>query len=173
MVFFELEEVTLNKYIQMAKQLGMSDAKIISSKDIFFDPRAILKCRWGCDDYSSQKCDDRGLPYKMRLQIVRAYNHILLLHSNDGQKLYSVALKIERQVFLDGFYFAFTLCSCKLCTSCKVEEGIGCPTPEEIRPCDQLFGIDVYKTVRKQGLPCEVLQNKDEKQNRYAFILIA
>ena len=163
----------MDKYIQMAKQLGMLDEKIISSKDIFFDPRAILKCRWGCDDYGSQKCDDRGVPYEMRLQIVRTYNHILLLHSNDGQKLYSVALRIERQMFLDDFYFAFILCSCKLCALCKVKEGIGCPTPEKIRPCDQLFGIDVYKTVRNQGLPCEVLQNKNEKQNRYAFILIA
>jgi hypothetical protein len=41
-----------------------------------------------------------------------------------------------------------------------------------VRPCDQSFGIDVYKTVRNLGLPCHVLQNKNGAQNRYGFVLL-
>jgi predicted metal-binding protein len=59
-----------------------------------------------------------------------------------------------------------------LCKTCAVDQGESCPTPEMVRPCDQSFGIDVYKTVRNQGLPCDVLQNKEDVQNRYGFVLI-
>jgi predicted metal-binding protein len=34
-----------DKYIQMAKDLEMIDARVISTDDIYFDIRAILKCR--------------------------------------------------------------------------------------------------------------------------------
>ncbi|MFZ5642826.1 MAG: DUF2284 domain-containing protein [Bacillota bacterium] len=59
-----------------------------------------------------------------------------------------------------------------MCKSCNEKKGEPCPTPDKVRPCDQLFNIDVYKTARSLGLPCEVLQNKDETQNRYGFLLI-
>ena len=123
----------------MALRLGMVDAKIISSKDIYFDPRAILKCKWGCDDPDTEKCSDRGIPHETRIKIVESYKKILLVHSHNIQKLYSIALEIERQAFLDGHYFAFTICSCDFCKSCEVKQGNECPNPEKIRPCDQLF----------------------------------
>ena len=41
----------MEKYIQLAKELGMVNAMIISPKEICFDIRAILKCRWGCEDF--------------------------------------------------------------------------------------------------------------------------
>jgi predicted metal-binding protein len=53
-----------------------------------------------------------------------------------------------------------------------LELGNPCPTPEKVRPCDQAFGIDVFKTVRSLGLPCEVLKNKEDQQNRYGFVLL-
>jgi len=162
----------LDKYVRMAKRLGMIDATIISPSDIYIDPRAILKCKWGCDNPDTQKCDDRGLPYELRVQIVKSYQKILLIRSHDARKLYLTALKIERQAFLDGFRYAFTLNSCHFCLSCEVLKGGECTSPAKIRPCDQLFGIDTYKTVQKQGLPCEVLKDKTKQPNRYAYILI-
>ena len=42
----------------------------------------------------------------------------------------------------------------------------------KILPCDQLFGIDMYKTARQLGFPCHVLKNRDEQQNRYGLVLI-
>jgi predicted metal-binding protein len=74
--------------------------------------------------------------------------------------------------FLDGYYFSFAIRYCKLCKSFAVDHGKPCPTPEKVRSCDQSFGIDVYKTVRNLGLPCEVLHNKKDVQNRYGFVLI-
>ena len=163
-----------DKYVKLAKKLGMIDALIISPTDICFDIRTQLKCAWGCDrDFTpNAKCDNRCMTFDERLKIVKQYNAILLLHSHDAQELSKVILEIERFVFLDGYYFAFALRSCNLCEVCQAIKGNDCIHPEKIRPCESMFGIDIFKTVRKLGLPIEVLQNKEAVQNRYGFLLI-
>jgi predicted metal-binding protein len=163
-----------DQYIQMAKDLEMIDAKVITAKDICFDIRAILKCRWGCEDYAKQtvKCNTRDTLYNERMNMAKSYKHVLLVHSHDASKLSSAVLKIGRAAFLDGHYFACAIRYCRLCKNCAVDQGKTCPTPEKVRPCDSNFGIDVYKTARNQGLPCDVLQTKEDIQNRYGFVFI-
>ncbi|MFC1838915.1 DUF2284 domain-containing protein [Thermodesulfobacteriota bacterium] len=162
------------KYISMAKESGMENAVIITPDDIFFDIRAVLKCRWGCEDYFRQsiKCSTRGTTFDERKDMVKSYKDILLLHSHDARDLSKTVLKIERAAFLDGYYFSFGIRYCRLCRECSVDRGENCVTPDRVRPCDESFGIDVYKTAAKQGLPCNVLQNIDDVQNRYGFVLI-
>ena len=161
-------------YLNLARDLDMLDAKLIRGEDIFFDIRAILKCRWGCEDFFNQtiKCSTRDTSYDERVEMIKRYHHILLVHSHDARALSKAVLEIERKAFLDGYYFAHAIRACKLCKICAVDQGKNCPTPEKVRPCEQSFGIDVYKTVREQGLPCEVLQEKQAVQNRYGFVLI-
>jgi predicted metal-binding protein len=164
----------MEKYIQLAKELNMVDAMIISPRQIFFDNRAILKCRWGCE-YSLQenvKCHTRDTTYQERVEMVKKYNHILLVQSHDARGLSAAVLEVERAAFLDGYYFAFAIRTCNLCETCVVKQGNPCPAPDKVRPCDSSFGIDVYKTVRKLGRPCEVLKTKEDIQNRYGFVLI-
>ena len=158
----------------MAKELQMTNARIISPDDIYFDIRAILKCRWGCEDFFNQsiKCNTRNTSYQERTEMVKAYQNILLVHSHNARELSKAVLEIENAAFLDGYYLSFAIRYCKLCKSCAVDQGKSCPTPEKVRPCDQSFGIDVYKTAREQGLPCDVLQNKEDVQNRYGFVLL-
>jgi len=164
----------LEKYVDLAKSLKMVDAMLISPKDVFFDIRAILKCRWGCEDFfqNSMRCHTRDTTYQERVEMVKRYNDILLVHSHDARELSMAVLEIERRAFLDGYYFAFAIRTCNLCKSCAAEQGHPCPTPDKVRPCDQSFGIDVYKTARNLGLPCEVLQNQNGIQNRYGFVLL-
>jgi predicted metal-binding protein len=165
----------MEKYVERAKTLKMINAKLISSEDIYFDIRSILNCRWGCEDFVSKdniRCHDRGTTYQERTNMIRSYQHVLLLHSHDAKQLSIAVLDIERAAFLDGYYFASSIRSCSLCEKCSVLDGGACPTPSKIRPCDQLFGIDVYKTARELGLPIDVLKYKDEIQNRYGFVLI-
>jgi predicted metal-binding protein len=163
-----------DKYVQMAKDLKMINAKIIGPNDIFFDIRAVLKCRWGCKDFFNQtiKCGTRSTSFQERVEMVNAYQTILLLHSNDARDLSLAVLEIEKASFLDGNYFAFGVRYCNLCKVCAVDQGKSCPTPEKVRPCDESFGIDIFKTARNQGLPCEVLQNENDVQNRYGFVLL-
>lgn len=163
----------MEKYIQLAKKLNAEHAVFISPDDIYFDKRTILKCRWGCGSFAdSIKCSPRGTTFQERVEIVKSYKNILVVHSHDNRELYRAVLEIERRAFLDGYYFAFALKGCALCSSCAIQRGLECPHPNKIRPCDQMFGIDVYKTVRNLGLPCDVLQSKNDVQNRYGFVLI-
>lgn len=168
------QSAKFEKYAELAKSLNAINARIISSQDICFDIRAILKCRWGCEDFSPDniRCGTRGTTYQERVEMVKSYKHILLLHYRDAGKLSTAVLKIEQKAFLDGYYFAFAIRTCNLCKVCAAKEGNPCPTPEKVRPCDQSFGIDVYKTTHNLGLPCEVLKNKGALQNRYGFVLL-
>lgn len=164
----------LEKYVELAKSLKAVDARLISPQDIFFDIRAILKCRWGCEDFfkSGIRCGTRETTFQERIEMVKSYNNILLVHAHDARELSVAVLEIERTAFLDGLYFACAVRACSLCKVCAAQQGKPCPTPEKIRPCDQSFGIDVYKTARHLGLPCEVLQSEGDIQNRYGFVLL-
>jgi predicted metal-binding protein len=164
----------LEKYVELAKSLKAINARLISSQDICFDMRAILKCRWGCEDFfqNSIRCSTRDTSYQERVEMVKSYNNILLVHAHNAQDLSATVLEIERTAFLDGYYFACAIRACSLCQVCAAQKGEPCPTPEKVRPCDQSFGIDVYKTARNLGLPCEVLQSKGDIQNRYGFVLL-
>jgi predicted metal-binding protein len=168
------QSAKFEKYAAMAKSLKAINAKIITPTDICFDIRAILKCRWGCEYFSpdSIRCGMRDTTYQERVEMVKSYSHILLIHSRDARELSTAVLEIERKAFLDGYYFAFAIRTCNLCKVCADKKGNPCPTPEKIRPCDQSFGIDVYKTARNLGLPCNVLQSKNDIQNRYGFVLL-
>lgn len=164
----------MEKYSNLAKELSMINAQIISPQDIVFDIRAFLKCRWGCDDFfqKSRRCHTRDTTYQERVDMVKRYQHILFVHSHDARDVSRAVLEIERVAFLDGYYFAFALRYCNLCKICADQQGKPCPTPEKVRPCEESFGIDVYKTARNLGLPCHPLQHEDEVQNRYGFVLI-
>ena len=167
----------MEKYIHLAKELKMVNAMVISPQEISFDIRAILKCRWGCEYslyslHENIKCDTRNTTYQERMEMLKRYHHILLVHSHNAQELSEAVLEIERTAFLDGYYFASAIRSCNLCEVCAVKQGNPCQTPEKIRPCDSSFGIDVYKTVRNLGLSCEVLKTKNDIQNRYGFVLL-
>jgi predicted metal-binding protein len=165
----------MEKYLHLAKELNMINAKIISPKEIFFDIRSILKCRWGCDDFFPEnniRCHARDTTFQERVEMVKSYHQILFLHSHDARALSAAVLEVERAAFFDGYYFASAIRACNLCNDCVVKKGNLCPTPEKVRPCDSSLGIDVYKTARNLGLPCEVLQNRNDVQNRYGFVLI-
>ena len=164
----------MEKYVRLAKDLKMLDAILISPREIVFDIRAILKCRWGCEVGFPEnlKCDTRNTTFQERVEMINSYRSVLLLHSHDAKELSQAVLEVERVAFLDGHYFAFAIRTCNLCQDCAVKRGGACPNPEKIRPCDSSFGIDVYRTARNLGLPCEVLQNRNEVQNRYGFVLL-
>jgi predicted metal-binding protein len=163
-----------DQHIKLAKNKGMLDALIISSSDICFDIRTQLKCAWGCDrDFTpNARCDSRGTSYEERVKMVKQYQTILLLHSQDARQLSKVILELEKIAFLDGYYLASALRCCNFCKDCQIKKGNDCIHPEKIRPCEALFGIDFFKTLPKLGLPIEVLQNKQATPNRYGFLLI-
>ena len=161
----------MDQYVDLAIQLKMTSAAIISPEEICFDPRVLLKCLWGCNQ-QTVKCDTRGTTFQERCDMIRQYQRILLVHAHDGQDITKAVLEIERQAFLDGHYLAFAIRYCNYCTECQVDDDKLCTFPKLIRPCESIFGINVFQTVRNLGLPLDVLQSNDAVQNRYGFVLI-
>ncbi len=45
-----------------------------------------------------------------------------------------------------------------------------CLHPEKSRPGGDFVGIGVFATVRKFGLPIEVLADREQRQDRYSFV---
>ena len=167
----------MQKYIDLAKELGMADAMLISPNEIVFDIRALLKCRWGCtlaanNGRQSVRCNTGGVSLSERQDMVKAYKNILLLHCNDKMSLSRALLDVERAAFYDGYYLAFALKGCNLCKDCGAAKGEQCPTPKLARPCEEVFGVDVFATARGLGFPIEVVQKKGDLENRYGFVLI-
>lgn len=164
----------MDAYINLAREMKMLDARIISMKDIVFDERALLKCYWGCESFMDNhfRCHKRNTTYTERRKMIEKYDKILLIHSHNARDVSKAVLEIERRAFLDGYYFSFAIRYCSVCRECSTEKGVPCIEPKKVRPCEAIFGIDVYRTVRNLGLPIEPLQDKDDVQNRYGFVLI-
>jgi predicted metal-binding protein len=83
------------------------------------------------------------------------------------------AFALEREVFLSGFYkaFTFTAAPCNLCEECKNTRR-ECRNPLVSRPTLEAFGVDVYATARKLGYPLQVVKGYKEDTNRFGLLLV-
>jgi len=65
-----------------------------------------------------------------------------------------------------------SLSDCGLCNKCAKANEVECRFPEKARPAFHAVGIDVFKTVRRLGLPIDVLQTREDPQNWYSAVFI-
>ena len=65
----------ISKYEEIAKKHKMNNIILISPEDIYFDKRARLKCRWGCDSSNGTtiKCEDRGFSVDEAEETIKKY----------------------------------------------------------------------------------------------------
>jgi predicted metal-binding protein len=115
-------------------------------------------------------------------QMIHEYENAIILHfpiqSEDDDihyKLMSDLYELERTIFLAGYYKVFLLQygSCVYCKDC-ITEGvrIKCVNKIKSRPGADAMGIDIYQTARNIGYHIQVIKNRDEITNRFAFLLI-
>ncbi|TCL74158.1 putative metal-binding protein [Hydrogenispora ethanolica] len=162
-------------YIKLALELGADHAVRFELGDIVFDPRTILKCMFGCADWGKgPTCPSRPGSYKPweYQQIFERYQWGVIVHSTVKKIAQKASFAIEREAFIDGYYFAFSLSDCALCANCAGLEGRECANPKLARPAFHSVGIDVFRTVRQLGLPIETLKDRDQPQNWYSAVFI-
>ena len=161
------------KYVRMAKDMGATHAVAIHARDIVLDPRTYLKCMYGCKDWGHNwtcpSAPGAMKPWDFQ-NILRRYRHAVLIHCGDKKTSQKIAYAIERQAFLDGRYFAFSMSDCALCERCAHPGP--CRVPRQARPAMQALGIDVFATARKQKLPLVPLKKLNEPQNWYSLVLL-
>lgn len=164
-----------NDFVTFALEMGADHAVPFRIDDIAFDPRTILKCAFGCADWGKgHTCPSR--PNSLRPweyeQVLRRYSWGIIVHSHDKKISQEVSFAIEREAFIDGYYFAFSLSDCAVCGECAGFRGQNCINPKKARPAFHSVGIDVFKTARKFGLPIETLRDQNQPQNWYSAVFI-
>jgi predicted metal-binding protein len=157
----------------MATEMGAAHAVVIKASDIVLDPRTYLKCMYGCKDWGKNwTCPSAPgalKPWEF-WSILKRYKKAVLVHCADKKLSQRISMAIEREAFIDGDYFAFSMSDCSLCDGCSWPEP--CRNPKQARPAMQALGIDVFATARKQKLPIFALSNENEPQNWYSLVLI-
>jgi len=163
------------RYVELSKSMGARNARYFSIEEIAFDPRTILKCRWGCDDFGKlHTCPSapHSLSIKDYIETFKHYNSGIIIHCNNKTDCQKISLEIERLAYLDGYYFALSLSDCAICSECKGKNGQPCIAPKLARPAFHSVGVDVFKTVKNMGLPLFPLKEKTDEQNWYAAVFI-
>jgi predicted metal-binding protein len=173
------------KIEQTARESGWADFRWISGKDVQVREWVRFKCMFGCGYYGKTGVCPPVVPAIPECrELFTEYEHILVIHlaakfdnpedrHEWGRKQNAEMLKLERAVFLSGHHKAFLLLmdTCSACAECVVARP-ECHNPQLSRPCPEALGVDVFATVRSIGFPIEVLTDRTQTMNRYAFLLV-
>jgi predicted metal-binding protein len=103
--------------------------------------------------------------------MLKGYNRAILFESESGNTK-EIAAKMEREIFLSGYYKALGLGAgpCSLCRSCSFENG--CRHPDNARPSMEACGIDVFATARKHGFTINVVRTYQDPQHYFGLVLV-
>jgi len=169
----------------MFRKHGYENYRWINPKSIIVAQWARMKCMFGCKNYGKCGTCPPSTPSVPECEaFFRGYKTGVVFHFTKRvdqpedrfawtRKVNSKLLKLEREVFLSGYYKVFLLFmdSCNLCADCPgVREK--CKHPKLSRPTPESMAVDVFTTVRNIGYPIEVLYDYSQEMNRYAFLLI-
>lgn len=187
----EILQRDLELYREKALQLGATDVRIISARQVVIDPRVRLKCLvprchlYGetpnCPPYTPE-------PHQMR-EIVEKYDYAILTkndvlpiedfvdnekwhkaHMAHQGKTHRIVSGVEALAFNDGYYFAagFAAGGCKttLCGGrvCQFLDSGRCRFPLKARPSMEAVGIDVYRLVSEVGWEIYPVAHRDVDQ---------
>lgn len=163
------------KYLNLAKEMGAKNSVRFNIEDIVFDPRVVLKCMFGCSDYGrAHTCPYQKSPLSMEEyhKIFKHFSWGIIIGCSDKKQSQEISYAVEKQAFLDGYHFSFSLSDCCLCKTCAKVHDKCCHVPTKARPAFHAVGIDVFKTVKKFDLPLFVLESPDDEENWYSAVFI-
>ena len=178
----------LKRMFEKGIQHGLTAITPFSVDKIIVAEWVHLKCRYGCNKYNTSWCCPPATPNPEKShKIIAEYSTALLLtgtkkhadfYRNNGRKrgvqvkCWKGMLGLERMLFLEGYYKAFSLVGecCALCKKCAYPED--CKFPQEKRPSIESFSIDVIGTLKNLGTSSEVATDKAETFNYYGIILL-
>ncbi|MFQ6084040.1 MAG: DUF2284 domain-containing protein [Candidatus Aminicenantia bacterium] len=172
----------LDKYVNRAKSMGVSRAKIIDIKNVVVGNWVRLKCQYGCGgyeecltcppysptpDYTKKMLSEYSKGFLMQIENISFMEEL-----NASLKFKDIVADLEREIFLDGYYKAFGMTSgpCRLCQVCETSKP--CKYPRQARPSMEACGIDVYQTARNSGFKLEVVKSEDSLCSFVSLILI-
>jgi predicted metal-binding protein len=145
-----------------ALELGAAEAKIMDTKDVVFDARSHLKCRFGCNRWGKYWTCPPNLSISQEtfMEGFKKYHKAIIIKTADPKKGQDVALGIEKEAMLrHGCGFAFALALCVQCDECSYPDP--CRFPHLARPSMDTYGMDIGMTLEPLGFKVEF--DKDGK----------
>ena len=171
-------EEDLRRLCDRSVEFGASEAKPIKTEDIVISEWVRLKCQYGCGSYGKRlTCPPYSPTPEQLRKILDRYDWAILMkfepkeREHEWESTHEVAVKLEREAFLSGYYSAFALGSgpCPFCEECNLKE---CVHPRLARPSMEACGVDVYATVRKAGFHLQVVKDRSEKPTYFSLLLV-
>ncbi len=160
-------------FCQMAKDMGATHAKVILPQSVVTAAWVRLKCQYGCGGYGKRlTCPPYSPTSEETRKVLDSYEHAILLRGNSNAEARDAAVKLEREIFLRGYYksFAFASGPCRNCQQCDTSQT--CKHPYKSRPAMEASGIDVFQTARSNGFPIDVVTSREQQGDYYGLVLI-
>lgn len=167
------ENNDLTRFIDLAVQLGAEDAKLMKAEQVVVKNWTHWKCRYGCPSYGKRLMCPPYTPSPEETRALLDEYEQALLFRYKPPTTQTIAVELEKRIFLEGFYSAisFTSGGCRLCKECNIKDGL-CIKPKEARPSMESCGISVFDTASNVGYNLKVLNSRDQEFFRYGLDLI-
>ncbi len=150
-------EPNFDGLVDKAMELGASEAKLVETGQIVFDPRSDLKCRFGCNRWGRYWTCPPNLSISPQsfMEAFERYKIAIIIKTTDPKVGQAVTLAIEKEAMLTlGCSFAFAMVLCVECEECAYPEP--CLFPHLARPSMDAYGIDIGNTVAPLGFKVEL-----------------
>lgn len=159
--------------VEKAIELGATEAKLIDTDQVVFDPRSHLKCRFGCNRWGKfWTCPPNlSLSPEMFIDAFKQYIKGVVIKTADPKAGQEVAIAIEKEAMISqGCQFAFALALCVQCEECAYPEP--CLYPHLARPAMDAYGVDIGKTLEPLGFKVEFDKEGKLLPAWYGMVLI-
>lgn len=162
----------MEKYMQMLKDGGADLALKIPADTVETAAWTVFRCRYGCDFYGKKPCcPPRAPSWRETREMIDCFSYGILFRCHDMGDVTALAVKVARELFLDGYYKAMGFGSgpCLKCRECDPEH---CRFPKQMTPAMEACGIDVFATVRNNGLEINTVREKGDPANYFGLVLV-
>jgi len=165
-------EADLDHFLERAVELGAKEAKVISAQSIVTAAWVRAKCQYGCPMYGSRlTCPPHSPSPDKTSEIIASFTKAILVEG-EMLKVTPLVAALERELFLAGYYKALAMGDgpCVQCTECSLDKG--CQFPFVARPSLEACGIDVYQTLKNNGITIRVARTPDSPHRHHGIVLV-
>ena len=162
----------MQKYFNLLQEGGADLAVRIDAKTIVTAAWTVYRCKFGCNTYGKNHCCPPYSPtWKETREMIDCFEYGILFRCHEMSLITPLAVKAARELFLDDYYkvIAFGSGPCEKCKKCGQDS---CNFHDKTVPAMEACGIDVFATVRNNGLEIHTLREKGEIQNHFGLILV-
>ncbi len=162
----------IEHFRQRALEMDALWAKVVPASSVTTAAWVRMRCQYGCPAYAKGlTCPPHSPTFNETQKIIDSFETAILMET-PSMRATSIAVELEREIFIAGYYKALSMGSgpCMICQECALDEG--CRFPYKARPSMESCGVDVYKTLRNNGVELQVVKEFDSLHRHFAVVMV-